>query len=893
MEGFKDIKWYKLSIPEVVDILETNLKTGVTSDSIANRQKRFGKNNLPEKSIILKYLALLFSQIVNPLIMLFIISGALLYFLGIKEDAYIIFLTILINIAIGFYQEEKVSRIQNKLKKSNISNVGVIRGGNVQSIDSRELVPGDIVILKIGMSVPADIRIIESAELNVNESIITGEWNNIFKNNVTHLNDLGITDRTNMLWSGTTIVSGLGKGIVVKTGKQTELGKIVKLIGEEGNSLTGLQVELKRLSKFIIFLMLMFLVAILIFALFLNNSLTPFELARTSIAISIAAVPIGLPSVITVLLVIGMRKIFKRGGLVKHLVAAETLGSASWILTDKTGTLTTGKMKISGIFDIKNVNYYNNKKLDYKGFNILEDAYISTDAEQYRNENNNTTNSGYPIERAIFNAFVHNNKNKINKREVSRILYLPFTSERRHSSAHIISNNQQDKFVFVGLPEYILAKSKKYLENGEIKEINENIKKKFEDILNSESKKGRRIIAVAFSKPNLSNFDFNKTKEKYLNIETEEVIFNGIISFEDPIRDGVRESIDEIQNEGIIVNMVTGDNKYTALEIAKQAGILETASETFCITGDDFEKLQDEDVFTYARNNFIFARMLPKQKHRLLRILKGKGEIVAMTGDGVNDAPALRAASIGISTQDSVDIAKEESDFILFRNNFNTIVYAIEEGKRIIYNLKKIIVYLLSTSFTEVSLIGVGIIIGYGLPILPIQILWANLIEESFIGFSFAFEKYIPGRSIKHNLNKSYIFTKDIKKIIGLLVFISSIITISTFIILAFFTSLSVAQVQTSMFILLSIDTILLVMSLKDFKKPLYKIDLFDNFYLLLGILASLFTLLLVFIVPYLHNLLNIVQLPGYALLIISAAFVVYIISIELIKAFVYKKMLV
>ena len=771
------------------------------------------------------------------------------------------------------------------LQNQDTSKAKVLRNGKEILVESEELVPGDIVFINKGDKIPADIRILKENSLEINESTLTGEWAPTSKQATTLTIKRPIAERINMLWKGTIAVGGKGRGVVVATGKNTAFGKFAEeLKGEK--TLTPLQKQTKSLARLIMFLITV--AVLLIVGISLLKGIALNEIILTAVAIGIAGIPSGLPAAITIVLVIGMRTIFKNNGLIRNLLGAETLGSTTWILTDKTGTLTEGKMSLSEIIYIDKKERINNNEITPKGREIIFNSFLATDGNKIP-EKDGFKFTGKPVEQAFYKACEE--VCTIDKTREKRIAFLPFDSELRYSSSLIKEQSGEMTYLIIGAPEVIIEKSKRLEQNNKNILFTTSLKNKLLEINKKEGVEGKRTLALAKATFN-ENIDDNfnnlppDSQRKYLLPDKKELVFLSLLSINDVVREDVSKSVKLIRDANIKISMVTGDGSTTALSIAKESGILKNTEEDLVLEGDEIDKLDDLALFETAKRVKVFARMLPNQKARLLKVLLEQGEVVAMTGDGVNDAAALQRASIGIAVESGTDVAKESADLILLKNSFSTITDAIVEGRRIITNLKKITTYLLSTSFSEAVLVAGGLLFFSALPIVPVQILWANIIEEAFISFAFAFGKEVE--DIKgldpHDESVNTIISKNVRKMIIILSITTGFFLLSLFAFLNYFTNFSIEQMQTVMFVAVAIDSIFLALSIKNLKTPIYKANLFDNVYLIGAILISILIFTLVFLIPELSVLLHIEKLPLGVFWIIPIAGIFHIFVVEIIK---------
>ena len=884
--------WSEMTVEQIFSVLRVS--RGGLSSKEAKRKLRLCGKNVFSSSKNFTWLRKFFNVLKDPIVLILLISAIFTYIIDQKIDSIVITITLILNLFIALFQEGKISKAFELLKHSDVLFAKVKRDGKIEKIPFSDLVVGDIVLLKNGNKVPADIRLIKEKNLKVNESILTGEWAPIEKKVITLINPKPIMEQSNMVWSGTTVVDGIAEGIVVGVGKRTVVGKISESLYEKEPK-TPLQKQVGSLARLILFL-----IAIAVLVIFLIAILKgiPFkETVLISISIAIAGVPSGLPTAITLVLVVGMQSILKNKGLVRNMLAAETLGSTTWILTDKTGTITEGKMSLSEFIYLDNRIPLSEGNIAGSARSDLLASYLSTDGvvlEKNISGKKTVEYSGTPIERAIAES-CYSLCSPTPTRE-NRIFYLPFNSKKRFSATISKELSGGERYYVLGAPEVIINSSKS-VQNGEkVSPMGQKTKDKLNSILEEEGKEGRRVMALAYSlKPKIVEEDKNKSEDEnlsFLDIEKQDVVFCCFLIFTDLVRSDVKDSLRFIRDAQVNVSMVTGDNKFTALQIAKESGIVCNFDSDDVLEGSDIVSLTDEDLFEKARNIKVFARMLPEQKSRLLRVLQQNGEIVAMTGDGVNDAPSLHRASIGIAVASGTDVAKEASDLVLLENSFSTISKTILTGRKIISNLKKIIIYLLSTSFSEAFLVA-GALLSTGLlPITPIQILWANLVEEAFIAFAYAFEKGDKDSATRNPRNDSTnnILSGNVKKAIIFLSVITGVFLVFVYVMLESFTNLNIDQIRTIMFIIVSIDSIFLAFSLKSLNRSVFKSDLFDNKWLIGAITISIFILLLVFLVPFLRDLLSITPFPAIYTLVLLLTPLYHIFFIEFVKDRVFKQ---
>ena len=857
-----------LSRSQTEEHLKTSLENGLKEKDAYKRIKKYGKNisENKERFVILNRL---FSQVKSPIIYILIIGAIITLLLQSYTDTLIIAFTLLINVLIGMIQEGKASKVFQELQKLDVQTAIVRRDKKFFKINAADLVPGDVVILEAGNSVPADIRIYKQNTLKVSESKLTGEWESVEKSAANLMAPKPFNEQTNMLWKGTLLTSGNAEGIVLATGKNTRVGLISSLIQAKKDE-TPLQHKIRELTHLITFAIVVIILVILLIGLIRGIPLS--EIIFISVAVAVAAMPEGLPAAVTVVLAIGMHSMTKKKGLVKRLNAAETLGSTSWIIVDKTGTLTKGETSLTSLIlpNGEEFVFSDKQSLNAESIKLLTGAIHTSNAKDVGKYGET---SGDSIEKAVLERL-----NKLNMK-VKKVLkdYLPFDSALSFAAAlkDSVSPTKPNTLFLSGKPEIIFEVINQ--ENYKW----ENIKKLFNEKLNE----GKRIIAVGSKHTSLEKIDINNKDELFDGLE-----FLGLLVFEDEVRDDVASSIQFIKDSNINITIATGDNPKTALYVASRSGIASINSNY--LLGSDLEKFNDNELYKRMKTTNIFARMLPEHKLRLANVLSENDEYVAMTGDGVNDAPTLKAASIGISLAGGTSVAKEAADLILVDDSFTTITESIKEGRRIIDNLRKIVGYLLSTSFSEVFLITGALILGTALPLTPAQILWANIVGESFIVFALAFEKLNPS-SLKLNpkdRENKKIITKKLRSLIINISIRASLLLISLFLILHYFTSLTTEEIRTVMFIGISIGSIFFAASFKDITKPIWKINLSSNLKLIFAMFISIFFVFVAFVVEPIRAVLQLQDIGIYFIPTLMLFAIINLLIIENVKIKIQRK---
>ncbi len=886
--------WEGMSVDEVRRLLASNFETGLTHDEVERRSTLYEKNTLvggKETTLTDKVL----NQFKSSLVLILLCAGIitlLLYKLEYIDsyiDSLVIFLAVLINVIIGTLQEERANKAFEKLNASQERHALVVREGKQQNILAENLVPGDVLILQGGYFVPADIRIIEEKDLKINEAALTGEWLAVAKSSekIAEL-DAPLAERHNMAWMGTLIESGYGKGLVVATGSSTEIGKIALSLGSIEEQVTPLQKNIQKVAHFLSYVVA---ATILIIALLgVVRGVDLIDIILIAIAVAVATIPSGLPAAVTVVLAIGMEAILKRGGLVRNLLAAETLGATTVILTDKTGTLTEAKMKLTGLYSFSGIRDKKIVPLDDNKF-LLELAVLMSDAfiEEAEDAPGKLTVHGRPIEKAVVMSGLEAGVTQEQLlEECARLDYLQFTSTRRFgASLHKNPKKKTNRLIVSGEPEKLLNAAQFVRIDGKRVKATASEKKKLLATLEENTKQGKRLICITYRDASIDEIPESDSETPEL---LKGIIFAGFLAFEDPVRSDVSVAIESVKNAGAHVIMLTGDNPETASYIAEQVHITQPG-DALVIRGNEIEELNNNELYTKLQTVRVIARATPAHKLRIAQVLKNNGEVVAMTGDGINDAPALRAASIGVSVGSGTEVAKEASDLVLIDNSFSIIVAAIEEGRRIIDNLKKIVAYLLSTSFSEIFVIGGALIVGGPIPLVPAQILWANIVEEGLMSFSFAFEGHDPHAMKRdpRSARAKSILTPKLRRLIILVSVVTGILLVGIYLWLIQ-TNIPEDELRTIMFACLSLDAIFFSFSLKSFDTPIWKINIFSNKYLLSALVVSIILLILALTWSPLMILLSTTALTSGEITLLIGVGVANLLTIEIIKFFFFER---
>lgn len=844
---------YSKNEEEIFKTLNSNID-GLDSKETEKRLNDYGQNiilNKKKTPWILRFL----KQFNDTMIIILLVVALLLYFYGYfysheYTDTIVILFVVFINAIVGFIQEEKAALILRDLKKYETSTCKVKRNDKIIVINTKELVPGDIIYLESGETVPADIRILSCESLKVDESALTGESVPVQKSANVLKENLILQEQKNMLFLGTSITNGKCTGIVISTGKNTEIGKIALSLNEIDRIETPLQLKIKELSKKITFIV--FIILIFIFILALINKYTILEIIMLCSSLAVAAIPEGLPTVITITLSVGISNLAKKKTVVKQMQAVETLGAIDIICSDKTGTITQNKMTVKEeyIIDENMLNYI--CALCNDGL-IYEDKYV-----------------GDPTETCLYDYLYNKKIDSLKlRKKCERILDIPFDSDRKMFT----TLNKIDNDV------YILCKGSM---DSLIEKVNLSKTEKQEvlDKVKSFSKNALRTLGFAYKKLDYIPKDIKELEKGESNLS-----FAGILGMIDPPRESVKKSVNLCKNAGIRPIMITGDSIDTATAIAKDVGIISNDDEA--ILGSELDKYNDKELKNIVKQYSVYARVNPYHKERIVFALQNSGKIVAMTGDGVNDAPAIKDAHVGVGMGiTGTDVTKSASDIVLMDDSFSTIVVAVEEGRRIYNNIRNNIVFSLSSNFAEIFTIIIGLFSKTTI-LLPIYILFIDLVTDSIPSICLSFEKSENGIMDKkpRGINKP-LFTPFIKSCIA-----SSAIIETIFVVLTYFISLKVYGQETAMSLaLLSmvVQEIVYSISCRNLKQSVVKQGLFSNKAMNYGLLLILLIELIVFVTPV-RKLISITSIDISLILVVFLINFMAIFIYELIKPLLVK----
>ena len=920
--------WFNKEVKDVEAELKTDLENGLSSKQVEENKAKYGENELQEKKkepLIKKFIAQFKDFSIIVLIIAAIVSGVV----GVAQgegftDTIIILIVVLLNAVIGVAQESKAEKSLEALRKLSEHAAKVVRDGKEQVIPARELVPGDLVIIETGDYVSADLRIIEAVNLKSQESSLTGESVPVEKSiEAIEGEEIGIGDRVNMLFSSSLITYGRGKAIVVETGMNTEVGKIAGMLNETEKQETPLQKRLNSLGKTLGIAALA--ICAFIFVLGLLQGKDVISMFMTAVSLAVAVIPEGLVAVSTIVLAIGVQKMVKKNAIVKKLPAVETLGSSTVICSDKTGTLTQNKMTVEKVF-CNDVTVDVNKVETTEDFNkLVYNCMLCNDSRMLETGEL----AGDPTETALIDMAFNLEYQEAIVRENLRVEEVPFDSERKLMTT-VNENNGRYRVYTKGGVDELLARCNSYLFKGEIRTNLEDYSRWIRENNENMAKDALRVLAFAYK-----DIDHMPSKEEMKTIESG-LTFIGMVGMIDPPREEAKKAVEKCKHAGIKTVMITGDHKITAVAIAKKLGILENEDEA--LTGLELDKISDEELTKNIRKYSVYARVSPEHKVRIVKAWQANGEIVAMTGDGVNDSPALKTADIGCAMgKVGTEVAKEAADVILTDDNFATIVSAVEEGRRIYDNILKVIQFLISCNVGEVIVLLLATLFAplmaktFGISdvtmiqlLLPIHILWINLVTDTFPALALAFDPANRDVMDRKPIKKDEgIFTKGRTFRIIYQGAMIGILTLSAFIIgLATPDSklptmvkyegetIAVEEIdnleeilanggeyvskeetkieigQTMAFMVLAFSELVHVFNIRDNKNSIFKTGILGNSILIWAVLASAFLMVIILAVPALRHVFSIPILPMNNMIETIALIIAPVVIVELMKLF-------
>lgn len=867
--------WYTLSTKEVEKQMQTNIEFGLNEKQVEDKQNKFGLNKLEEKkkeSIVIKFIKQFNDFMIIILIIASIISAVVARLEGSNDyfDSIIIIAIVVFNAIMGLVQEAKAEKSLEALKKMTAPTCRVKRNGKISTIKSEQIVPGDIVLLEAGNYVPADCRLISSSNLKIEESSLTGETVPVLKDANCMLKEkTALGDMVNMAFSTTIVVNGHGEAIVTDIGMNTKVGKIAKMIITNEAPETPIQKKLGEVGKSLGIACLG--ICLLIFVIGLLKKIEPIEMFMTSVGLAVAAIPEGLPAIVTIMLSIGVTKMAKKNSIIRKLPAVETLGSSSVICSDKTGTLTQNKMQVT---KIANINGETNDKEYIKW--LMGMATMCTDVEISK-ENGKMELTGEPTEKAIVSKALDEGQNKNELYNVmKRVKDIPFDSSRKMmTTIHKMPNGY--RVITKGAPDVLLKRCNKVYDNGNVTTLDYSKTKLIENQNNKMADEALRVLAIAYLDiPNLPSKIDTETVEKNL-------IFIGLIGMIDPPREGVKEAVATCKKAGIKTVMITGDHIITAKAIAKDLGILRGSD--LAVTGEELDKIPQSILQKNIMNYSVFARVTPEHKVRIVKAYQSTGAVVAMTGDGVNDAPALKNADIGIAMgKNGTDVAKNAADMVLTDDNFVTIVEAVKQGRNIFDNIKKAVHFLIATNIGEIVTIFLGLILGLKSPLLAIQLLWINLVTDSLPAIALGLEK--PEADImdkKPRDSKKGIFADGLWQRIITEGTMLGILTLVAFSVGNYLYDIEVGR--TMAFVSLGLLELVHSFNIKS-EESIFKVGLFENKYLLGAFILGALLQIVVVVIPSVAEVFKLVPLTQVQWMYTFGISILPLIIMEIQKAF-------
>ncbi|HBH16941.1 MAG TPA: hypothetical protein DDW92_01635 [Candidatus Veblenbacteria bacterium] len=879
-----DGHWHHLSLAEVIKKLKTSA-AGLAVDQAQNNLKKFGRNELPQQrgpSVLVVF----FRQFTSVLIVVLLIAAALSASVGEVVDAVVILAAVLANAIVGWWQEQKAEAALQELQRFIQHYVRVNRSGKETNIPVEELVPGDLVNLVAGDRVPADIRLSQAFELEVNEAHLTGESQPAEKKPSKLAPGTVLAERSNMLYMGSLVTRGQGQGLVVATGAVTELGKLATSLSDITEVATPLTEKLSRFGRGMGIVVVVLSVIVLLLGVLLGYAFK--DIFTLAVAIAVSAVPEGLAIVVTAILALGMRRTLQRHALVRRLVAAETLGSTTVICVDKTGTLTAGEMRVVKLITPDGETASGKEKLadGSVSLRLLKVGALSSHAylENPKDNLSEPVVVGSPTERALLLAAQEAGLEIDGlRKELPLLAEVPFSSERKYMLT--LHQSGSGKFAYLkGAPEITLAYCSYLLKNGRRQRFSPEARKKILRLADVLFRRGLRLLLLAElkldSKVDLA--DLEKT------INGANYTFLGIVALQDPLRSEVVPTIARARAAGIKVIMITGDHKLTAQTIATEVGL--PAGGEAVIDGSELQKIDDSKLRERIAKVMVYARAVPSDKLRIINAWQARGEVVAMTGDGVNDAPALKAADIGVALGSGSDVAKEAADMVLLDNNFNSIVAAVEEGRTIFQNIRKVVLYLVSDSFSEVILMCGAFAMSLfaneplALPILATQILWINFVSDTFPAIALAADP--PNEAIMQQppIRRNEPILDPTRRLLVAMVSTTKGFGSLALFLLLIWLGRDIANVRTIVFTVMALSSLAIIFSLKHLHHSLFHRLTWNNHKLIIAVLFGIMLQLLVIYLPWGNRYFHTAPLPASDWLLVLALPLLSVALLELVK---------
>jgi Ca2+-transporting ATPase len=864
------LPWYQQSVKETVKALNTDLTAGLTSEEVKSRIEKYGPNELVQEkgSSILQ---MLLAQLKDYMVIILIIASLVSMALGEVTDSIVIIGIVIINAILGVVQEYRAGKALEALKKMSAPNATVIRDGKTSSIPAAELVPGDLVIIETGDYIPADVRLISSANLKVEEAALTGESVPVEKDaNAMFEGDVGLGDQINSGFMSTLVTYGRGSGIVTATGMNTVIGSIAKMIQEDKQEDTPLQRKLAQLGKLLGTACLVICAVVFILGLIRGEEIL--TMFMTAVSLAVAAIPEGLPAVVTIVLALGMQRMVRHNSIMKKLHAVETLGSTTVICSDKTGTLTQNQMTIVKMYtlgqeiDVSGDGYNPVGSLTIAGKEVklseepaaarlIEIQALCNDARL-----DHVTEGGMdewriigdPTEGAMIVAAAKAgvDREEINKAQ-PRLQEIPFDSQRKlMTTFHQTKNGELAAFT-KGAPDILVERCTHVMHSdGRVEPITEDDVKAIMDENKTLANQAYRVLAMAF------RIVTEIPKQPSPETDEQDLVFCGLVGMIDPPRSEAKEAIKICKSAGIRAVMITGDYRDTAAAIARQLGIISSDSQV--LTGAELNRMDDPQLVEAVKTVSVFARVSPEHKVRIVQALKNNGEIAAMTGDGVNDAPALKRADIGVAMGiTGTDVTKESADMIITDDNFSSIVAAVEEGRVIYSNIRKFVFFLMSCNVGEILIIFLAMLLNWDIPLLPIHLLWVNLLTDAFPALALGTEKKEPGlMDVPPRDPNESILNKDMLINIAVQSLIMTAAVLFSF--YYGYQKYDLQMARTYALVTLICSELLRAYSARSEKLPLWKIGVFSNRNMNIATIVSFGLLLVIMFVPAFRDIFNI-----------------------------------
>ena len=892
--------WWQIEKEEVVQVLASDLTSGLSTEETTNRLKKYGHNQLKEKKIR-SPIRIFFEQFENFIVWVLIGAALVSGFLGEWIDAVAIVAIVTLNSVLGFIQEYRAEKALEGLKKLSSPFSKVIRKSKHEIVPSLNLVPGDLIEIEAGDHIPADSRVVYMTQnFSTQEASLTGESNPTIKTTAVLDKETALADRKNMLYLGTSVSSGKARAIIVETGMNTELGKIAEMIQQVERQSTPLQKKLAQFGKFVVYFC--FVLVSIVFLLGFLRGGNLFDLFLTSVSLAVAAIPEGLPAVVTVVLALGVQKMVKRNALIRKLPAIETLGCSTVICSDKTGTLTKNEMTVQAIFTnntlfkVTGIGYeprgeflLNEEAINLADYpdlkNVLVCGSLSNGAELIKKDNSYKI-IGDPTEGSLLVCAAKSGlwKDKLEEK-FPFVEEIPFDSIRKKMT--IIRKDKNKLVAFVkGAPDVMIDNCTEIETNGRRRKITRADKQNILDVNSELAHQAMRILAVSYREldTSVTNYD-PESIEKNL-------VFLGLMAMVDPPREEVKKAVAECKTAGIRTVMITGDHKQTAVAIAQKLGFFK--NDIRALTGTELDKLSDEAFKEEVTKTAVYARVSPEHKLRIVRALREQNEIVAMTGDGVNDAPAVKEADIGIAMGiTGTDVTKEVSDMVITDDNFASIVAAIREGRGVYDNIKKFIRYLLSCNMGEICVMFVSSLIGLPIPLLPIHILWVNVVTDGFPAFALGVDPIDPHIMQRSPRSKDEaVVTKQGALLILQQGSFIALCSFLSFVFVLYVEKASIERARTVAFIVLACAQLFHAFNCRSKTQSIFKLGLFTNKKIIYAALISFLLQIVVVHIPFFQKVFKTEALAfsDWLLIVLISSFPLW--AVEIVKLFKRKRKL-